>query len=156
VLNGETVVASGTLGETPWPGTGALFWTKIEVRAPSHPGTAALLARFDATPLHEPHRDAIMEFHVAVVAKPEHTLTVEVTAGGAPIEEACVRLGPYRAVTNASGVAQVKMAKGAYDLFVWKAGYDTPAKSVRIETDTTLPIEVWELPEEDPDSVWTA
>ena len=64
MIDGDAVVASGTLGETPWPGTSALFWTKIEVRAPSHPGTAALLARFDATPLEEPHGDAILEFHV--------------------------------------------------------------------------------------------
>ena len=54
------------------------------------------------------------------------------------------------------GLAQVKMAKGVYDLVVWKAGYDTPATSVRIEADTFLPIEVWALPEDDPDSVWTA
>ena len=28
VLDGERVVASGPLGDAPWPGTGALFWSR--------------------------------------------------------------------------------------------------------------------------------
>jgi hypothetical protein len=156
VLDGDAVVASGVLGETPWPGSSALFWTEIEMRTPSWPGTAAFAVRFDATALDEPHRGVILPFGVSVVAKPEHTLTVKVTAGGAAIDEAYIRLGPYRAITDAWGMAQVKMAKGDYELVVWKAGYDMPATPVTIEADTIVPIEAQALPQDDPDSVWTA
>ena len=31
--------ARGTLGETPWPGTSALYWTEIELTAPAGDGT---------------------------------------------------------------------------------------------------------------------
>jgi hypothetical protein len=156
VRDGDAVVASGILGEAPWPGSSALFWTEIEMRAPTQPGTVALTARFDAAALDEPHRGATSPFHVYVVAKPKHTLTVKVTAGGAPIAEAYIRLGPYRATTDASGVARVKMAKGGYELVVWKAGYEMPATPVTIEADAVVPIEARALPEDDPDSVWTA
>src|SRR5205807_3384994 len=46
-----TVAASGRLGEVPWPGTAALFWTKVELRAPLVPGLAAFMVRFDAAEL---------------------------------------------------------------------------------------------------------
>ena len=59
VLDGDgAVVASGRLGDAPWPGTDALYWTEIELRAPSAPGLASLTVRFDAATLDEPHDGA--------------------------------------------------------------------------------------------------
>ena len=58
------------------------------------------------------------------MARAEHTLTVTVAAGGAPLADALVRLGPYRAPTDASGTAKVRLAKGHYELVVWKTGYE--------------------------------
>ncbi len=156
VLNGDQVVAAGCLDETPWPGSSALYWTEIEMPAPVQQGTFAFAVRFDASALEEPHADATSSFNVSVVSKPEHTLTVEVTADGVPIEAAYVRLGPYRAVTDASGVAQVKTCKGRYELVIWKAGYDVPVTAVTIETDVVVLVEGRSLPEDDPDAIWTA
>ena len=61
------------------------------------PGTVTFSVRFDAGDLDEPHQDASSPFNVSVVARPDHTLTVKVASGGMPIEEAYIRLGPYRA-----------------------------------------------------------
>jgi hypothetical protein len=155
VIDGDAVVASGILGGTPWPGSSALFWTEIEMRGPTRLGAVALAVRFDPIVSDQPHRGAILQFHVSVVAKPEHTLTVKVIADGAPIEEAHIRLGPYRAITDGSGVAQVKMAKGVYELVVWKAGYDILATPVTIGANAIVSVEARALPENDPDSVWT-
>ena len=63
-------------------------------------GLLRFSVRFDAGDLDEPHQDASSPFNVSVVARPEHTLTVTVASGGVPIEEACIRLGPYRATTD--------------------------------------------------------
>ncbi len=156
VLDGDAVMAAGCLGETPWPGSDALYWTEIEVRAPAQPGNLAYAVRFDASALEEPHLGATSLFNVSVVAKPEHTLTVKLNAGGAPVEAAYIRLGPYRAITNASGVAQVRASKGRYDLVIWKAGYDVPSTAVTVETDAVVPVEARMLPEDDPDAIWTA
>src|SRR3954470_11760706 len=51
VLDGEAVVAIGRLGDTPWPGTDALFWAEIELQAPDQPGFMAFSVRFDAAEL---------------------------------------------------------------------------------------------------------
>jgi len=156
LLDGEAVVAAGHLGDAPWPGTDALFWAEVELRAPDKPGSVMLAARFDVVELDEPHAGVSSPFNVSVVAKPEHTLTVKVVADGMPVEEAIVRLGPTRASTDASGVAAVKLAKGRYELIVWKTGYDAPVTPLTIDADAVAQIDVRALPQADPDAVWTA
>jgi hypothetical protein len=156
VLDGAgAVVGSGCLGETPWPGTGALFWTDVTLHAPAAPGLLALQARFDAAALEQPHGGASARFSVAVVAQPEHVLTVKVAAAGIPVEEAYVRLGPHRTVTDAAGTAQLKLAPGTYSLTVWKAGYDAPSTTVEIGANAFVAVEARAQPEEDPDAHWT-
>jgi hypothetical protein len=150
------VAASGRLGAEPWPGTEALFWTEVELHAPAKPGQAAFSVRIDASSFDPPHRDAATAVRVPVVARPEHSLTVTVAADGRPVEDAIVRLGPYRATTDAAGRAEIKTAKGRYELVVWKAGYDAPITPVSIEADAAVRIDARALPEDDPDSHWTA
>jgi hypothetical protein len=156
VLDGETVVAAGQLGDAPWPGTDALFWTEVELQAPGKPGLVTLSVRFDAAELDAAHEGASSSFNVSVIAKPEHTLTVKVVAHEVPVEDAIVRLGPTRASTDASGVATLKLAKGRYELVVWKAGYDAPVTPVTIDADAFVQIDVRTVPQADPDAVWTA
>ena len=95
-------------------------------------------------------------FSVNVVARAEHTLTVMVAAGGAPLVDAVVRLGPYRAPTDASGTAKVRLAKGRYELVVWKTGYEMTVMPIAVEADASVTVATQPVPEENPDAVWTA
>jgi hypothetical protein len=156
VLDDDAVVASGSLGDAPWPGTDALYWAELELRAPPTPGTVTFSVHFDAGDLDEPHQDASSPFNVSVVARPDHTLTVKVASGGMPIEEACIRLGPYRATTDGSGQAAIKLAAGRYELVVWKAGFDMEPVPLAIDADASVDVEARALPQDDPDAVWTA
>src|SRR6266403_1463334 len=97
VLDGEAVVAAAHLGCAPWPGTDALFWTEVELRAPDQPGLVMLAVRFDAA----------------------------------------------------------ELAKGRYELVVWKAGYDAPVTPLTIDADTSVQIDARVMPQPDPDAVWT-
>jgi uncharacterized membrane protein len=83
-------------------------------------------------------------------------LTVTVASDGVPLEEAYVRLGPVRATTDRAGVATVELAKGHYELLVWKAGYDIAPLPLAIEADTAVAVEARALPEDNPDAIWTA
>jgi hypothetical protein len=156
VRDGEAVVATAHLGNEPWPGTDALFWTEVELQAPDKSGLLTLAVRFGAAELDKPHEGASSPFNVSVVARPEHTLTVKVATDGVPVENAIVRLGPVRASTDPSGTAVLKLAKGRYELVVWKAGYDAPVTLLTIDADAFAQIEVRTLPQADPDAVWTA
>ena len=150
------VVASTFLGDASWPGTSALFWANVELQAPTMPGLLPLSAHFDAGELDPPHRSASFPFNVTVVERPEHTLTVKVIRKetAIPVEDAQVRLGPHRATTSTSGLAEMRTAKCRLDLQVWKAGYDAPIKAVEIDGDTFVQVEITAIPEEDPDACW--
>jgi hypothetical protein len=148
--------ASGRLGNAPWPGTAALFWAEVEVRAPLVPGLATFMARFDGAELDPPLQNATSPFTVSVVGRPERTLTVTVAANGVPLEEAHIRLGALHALTDAAGRAEIRLAKGRYELSVYKAGFETKPVPLVIEDDATVAIEARAQRADDPDAFWTA
>jgi hypothetical protein len=150
------VVACGNLGETPLPGTSALYWTDIELLAPVREGMCAWSVTFAPQELELPHECASTAFSVSIVRRPEHRLTIKVIekVTAAPIADAQVRLGVFRATTDGAGLAEVDMPKGVYDLNVWKVGYEAPAKTVQLNDNVFVEVEVVSLPEENPDTAW--
>jgi hypothetical protein len=150
------VAARETLQSTPWPGTSGLYWTQVELDAPPNLGIASWQARFAPAALDNPHDGSSSQFHVAVVSPPEHTVTVKVVEkeSAAPVEDVQVRLGAYRGATDQSGLAQLRVGKGRYDLCLWKVGYEAPARTLDIEHDLAVEIEALALPPEDPDALW--
>jgi hypothetical protein len=152
----DAVMASGSLGATPWPGTSALYWAELELLAPPAAGMFAWSVRFEAAELALAHGGASARFSIPIVEPPEHRLTVKVVeqATAAPVADAQVRLGPYRGATGQSGLAEIMMPKGTYDLNIWKPGYEAPAQTVAIDADLTVEIAVAAMPEENPDAAW--
>ena len=147
-MKSGAVVAHGCLGATPLPGTSALYWTDVELAAPLAEGVHAWSVRFEPQELELPHESASTTFSVSIVRPPEHRLTIKVVEKdtAAPIADAQVRLGAFRAATDRSGLAEVDMPKGIYDLSVWKVGYEAPARTVELDDDTVVEIEVVSLP----------
>jgi hypothetical protein len=150
------MMARGSLGPAPWPGTSALYWAELELQAPTEAGMFSWSVRFDAAELDIPHEDAAASFSIAIVSPPEHKLTVKVfeRESATPIADAQVRLGAYRAATGPTGLAEIMMPKGTYDLNVWKVGYEAPASSVTIDADAAVEVAVAVVPEENPDAAW--
>ncbi|HEX7238152.1 MAG TPA: hypothetical protein VF405_14380 [Gammaproteobacteria bacterium] len=117
------VVASGSVGETPWPGTSALFHTELELRAPSaeglHVRDAFVVPAVDEAgePMHEA---ASARFQIRAVRAPECRLRVIAVDARShlPVAGAKVVVHPYHALTNADGVAELRVPRGPYRLFV--------------------------------------
>jgi hypothetical protein len=153
-----TIVARGRLQETPWPGTSALYWTAVELVAPEKEGLQAWSVKFSAAELALPHDGAVASFSAAIVKRPEHRLTVKVIEkeGRTPIEDAQIRLGAFRAATGPSGIAEVMMPKGTYELYIWKTGFEAPTQAVDIKDDVSVEVEAIIIPEEDPDAAWSS
>jgi hypothetical protein len=156
--NSNAVVARGRLRDTPWPGTTALYWDEVELPSPAENGLSQWWVRFAPMGLALPHDGTAAEFTAAIVEPPQHRLTVKVIEQNskAPIEDVQIRLGAFRGATGPSGLAEVMMPKGRYDLQIWKAGYEAPARPVHINADLAVEIEATALPEEIPDAAWTA
>jgi hypothetical protein len=155
---GGTQIGEGRLGETPWPGTSALYVADVELAAPATEGTLAWSAGFPATQPALPHDKVSATFSFRTARPPEHRVTVKVTdkETEAPLENVEVRLGAYRASTNAHGVAILEVPGGTYSLDAWKFGYETVPRSVEVNKDLTIQVEVVFSCEKDPDDdrIW--
>jgi hypothetical protein len=151
-----TMVAQGRLGEAPHPGTTALYWTSVQLAAPTREGLHIWSVECEPRGPDLPHERGSTTFSVAVVGEPEHRLTIKVIEPGtsSPIADAEVRLGAYRAATNPLGIAEVDMPKGVYELDIWKVGYAASTRTVRLDNNMLVEVEVFSVPEEDPDAAW--
>jgi len=150
------VLATGVLGDTPWPGTSSLFWTELALIAPAAAGMFSWSVEFAATDLALPHQGSSSRFSIMIVDPPEHRLTVKVVEQEAavPVENAQVRLGAYRAATGGSGLAELMVPNGAYDLNVWKSGYEAPTASLVVKGDLAVEVAITPIAEDNPDAVW--
>ena len=141
-------VGDGVLGETPWPGTDALYWTVVEARAPAavgvHAWTAVLLDA--ATEL--PHAAPPAAFGFRTGKPCEHRAAVRVVEaeGREPVAGVEVRVGPYTAATNAVGIAVVAVPRGAFEVTIRKDGLDARPRSVAVDGDLQLDIEARVVP----------
>jgi len=123
-----TRVATGTMPGDRWPGTAGLYFAEVELEAPAAEGLYTWSVRGPSTPLGAgsgsegeiPHAEGSISFGVRVVSHPEYLVTVETVdkVSQTPLGGARVVMHPYRAVTDERGVAEVRVAKGAYQLFV--------------------------------------
>ena len=141
------VVASGPVGDAPWPGTSALYHAELELSAPSaeglHPREAFVVAAADDA-CGAAHDAASARFQIRAARPPECRLKVIAVdaRSHAPVQGAKVVVHPYHALTNAEGIAELRVPKGAYRLFV--SGRDRfPFRSDgEIEDEVTIQAEL--------------
>jgi hypothetical protein len=150
-------MAREKLGETPWDGTRALYWTEVDLVAPAREGATSRSIKFAPTDLRLPHGGASAQFGFETVKPPQYSVTVKVVQkdAGTPVEDAQVRLGVYFARSDQTGVAMVAMPQGTYGLDVLKTGYEALSPRVLdVNGDMTLEVEVAVVPAENPDAYW--
>lgn len=140
-------VASAQVGDAPWPGT-SLYSAAIELRAPE---TAGLHAWEASAPeaggeaVDRPaHARASARFQIRAVPAPECLVKVVAVdaESRAPLRGARVVVHPYRAVTDARGVAEIRVPKGAYRLFVSGRDHFPFRSDGEISADVTIQAEL--------------
>jgi hypothetical protein len=144
-----TRFGAASLCDDVWPGTGALYFTEVEARAPLATGDHEWRVECPEWASHAPHEAGSSAFTVKVVSPPDHEVTVEAfdSETQAPIMGAHVLLHPYRAVTDERGVAKVKVAKGRYQLSVSGFQYIAYARIIDVAGDVTARAELASEPE---------
>ena len=127
-----------------WPGTAALYYTEVELTAPDTEGLYTWGVKTSATGLDVPHAKGISSFGVRVVPTPECLLTVEAIdmESQTPVKGAKVVVHPYRAFTDESGLAEVRIPRGAYRIFVSGRNYLPFRSDGDVETDITIRAEL--------------
>lgn len=149
-------IACGTLGDTPWDGTRALYWTDVDLVAPATDGATSWSISFAPAELELPHGGASARFGFETVRPPQHSVTVKVVEkdAGTPVEDAQVRVGVYLAYSDAAGLATVAMPQGTYSLDVLKTGYEAPSRVLEVNDDVSVEVEAAVVPPENPESYW--
>ena len=144
-----TRVAAGTLPVERWPGTTGLHVAEVDLEAPATEGlytwSVKTPSRIDGEVT---HAEETVSFGVRVVGNPEYLVTVETVDGTdqTPLSGARVVMHPYRAVTDERGIARVRVAKGAYQLFVSQTRYVTFGLPVEVDADMTAKAELYVEP----------
>ena len=144
------------LGREKWPGTEALHWVEVALNAPTEQGVSSWTAALDTTALALPHVAYPCDFTVPVTDVPGHRITVTIVdkATGAPLDEAIVRVGAFRATTDANGCATLHVPRGVAQIVVWKAGFDVPDAEIDVQADADVRVDAKGVREEDPDARW--
>jgi hypothetical protein len=139
-----TLKGSGKLSDDRWPGTSALYVGDVELDAPVQEGLYTWTVKGPSTS-EIPHAEGSASFGVRAVTHPECLVTVEAIdqVSQAPVSGARVVMHPYKAVTDERGVAQVRVAKGAYQLFVSQTRYLTFGVPVEVAADMTARAELF-------------
>ena len=91
-----------------------------------------------------PHAEGSVDFGLRVVGHPECLVTIETVdkVTQLPLSGARVVMHPYRVVADKHGVARVRVAKGAYTLFVSQTNYLTCGLPVEVTEDMTSRVEL--------------
>ena len=154
-------VATGTLPDQHWPGTTGLYVAEVELEAPAGEGLYTWSVKGPSTPLGAgpspalgedagldggiPHVEGSISFGVRVVSHPECLVRVEAVdkESQTPLSGARVVMHPYKAVTDDRGVAELRVAKGTYKLFVSQPRYLTFGLPVEVGADVTARAELF-------------
>ena len=136
-------VATGSLSGDRWPGT-ALYFAEVELGAPAEAGLYTWSVKCAGWDAGIPHAEGSVSFGIRAVSHPEYVVTVETVdkESQTPLSGARVVMHPYRAVTDERGVAEVRVAKGAYKLFVSQTSYMTFGLPVEVTSDMTARAEL--------------
>lgn len=151
-------VCTVKLGRDVCPGTEALYFAEVEAPAPLTAGSYQWEVRTAGGDSGLPHAAGSFPLAVRVVSPPDCMVTVRAVdrESQAPIQGACVVMHPYRAMTDESGIAKVRVARGQYDILVSGPRYLPVYTSVEVTADLTTSAELetdqaWENPDEVPE-----
>jgi hypothetical protein len=139
--NGGTI-AHVRLGPEPLPGTTGLYWAEPDFRAPAQAGTHTWTVRCA-------HGNALSYFSFVTVSPPDHSVSIRIRekTTQAPVGDAEVRLGVYRATSDDRGVATLEVTGGEHSLTVWKLGYEHYSTAIDIRGTQTIDVEIEVEPE---------
>lgn len=149
---GGACIGTAKLGSEVWPGTEALYVAEIRASAPPAAGSHQWEVKAAGWDAEAQHAAGSFPVAVRVVDAPECVVTVRAVdrETQAPIVGARVVMHPYRAVTDGSGIAKVRVAKGQYDILVSGHGHLPACTSVEVTADMASSAEL------DADQPWVS
>jgi hypothetical protein len=133
-------IARSAVGDEAWPGTDGLHFAKVALTAPDAAGDFDWVVT--ANGAEEPclHLSRSLTFKVHAVPPPDFVLRVEVVDAVTrnPVDRARVVVRPYRAVTGADGIVELRLPAGDHTVFVSGGQYFAFKSEGRLTEDRTI------------------
>ena len=148
VVDGEREISGGTLGDSPAPGTEALYWTVVELDAPRESGYHEWSARLAGRESQVVHRAPDFRFAQMVTESAEYRLTICVVDGATskPLDGAYVRVGPKTLYCDMDGKVTAPVSKGGVELVAWKRDHRMFRTTVDVKGDSEIDVELTPFP----------
>lgn len=150
-------VATGTFGTDLWPGTSALYHTEITAVAPDEPGPYRWTLEVAGAEGGPPHELGVSLVAVRALPKPDFEVTVHTVdrASQDPIGGARIVMHPYRAVSDESGTAVLRVTRGDYTVLVSGRKYLPTRTTISVHDHMTTRAELErEPPPPNPDDFY--
>lgn len=130
-------LAVATLPAEIWPGSDALHAVEVELPAAASAGRQTWEVRFQPVGLELPHEASTGRFGVVFTPAAEHVVKVEAVDRDSqqPLAGAIVTMHPYRALTDAQGIAELRVPKGTYTLFVSARSHVSDQAAIEVTSD---------------------
>ena len=152
---GGDAAVTGVVAE---PGDAAVTGVVAEAGGSADPGDAAVTGVVaEPASAADAHAGGRARFGVRVVSAPEWLVTVVAVdaENGAPVEGARVVAHPYRTVTDARGVAELRVPAGEYRLFVSGKGCIPFRFDGEVTADTSIRAELEQDRELSDADIWS-
>lgn len=145
------LLATGAFGTDIWPNSTGLHFVEISLEAPSKPGLRHWSARVGASQDGLPHAEMTADFGVTTVPEPEFKVAVKAIDADkkAPLKRAKVVMHPYRVMTNEEGVAEFRVPRGKFRVFVSHPQYESVSRDIEVSEDMSTTAELLVEPPED-------
>ncbi len=142
--HGDVAVATGKVSGELWPGTTGLYFTEVELNAPATPGLYNWSVKSPGTGVEIPHSEGTKNIGLRVVNPAEYLVSIETIdkESQTPLQGVRVVMHPYSGVSDENGMAQLRVAKGAYQLFVAQTRYLTLGQPVEVSADMSVRAEL--------------
>lgn len=139
-----TQLAASTISGAAWPGSSALYFAELELTAPDTTGPYRWEATVTVIEQETLHKKCAAGFNLRVVAAPECVINVQAIdrENQTPVQGAKVVVYPYHTFTDAHGMAEVRVPKGEYRLFVSGKNYFPFRCDTEVKSDMTIRAEL--------------
>ena len=134
-----TEIGTATLADDVWPRTEALYFAEAEFPASGEVGLHDWQMRFSGAGLEPAHADGKANFGVRIVPPGEHVVKIEAVDRDklTPLPGAIVTMHPFRGVADERGIAELRVPKGSYRLFVSARRYVSNHAELEVDGDVT-------------------
>lgn len=132
-------VGAARISETLWPDSDGLYFVEVELTAPDTTGQYQWQVRAASHEAEYPHGATAIAFGVHTVARAECTVRIEAvdSVEDEPLRNMSVVMHPYRARTDDAGVAEIRVARGRYSVFLSGRGYYPMRREMDVIKDVT-------------------